>query len=46
MSDYDGSGRFLGPNAFTGTIHQVRIELDDDQIVDQAAASDNEVTRD
>ena len=46
VSDYDGSGRFLGPNAYTGTIHQVRIDLADDQDVDQAAASENEVTRD
>ena len=46
VADYDGSGRFLGPNAYTGTIHRVRIELADDQNVDQAAASDNEITRD
>ncbi len=46
VSDYDGTGRFLGPNPFTGTIRQVRVELDDDQDVDQTAASEQQISRD
>ncbi len=46
VSDYDGSGRFVGPATFTGTIRQVRIDLADDQQVDQATAADNEIARD
>ncbi len=46
VSDYDGTGRFLGPNAFTGTVRQVRVDLDDDQDVDQSAASAHQISRD
>ena len=46
VSDYDGSGRYVGPASFTGTIRQVRVDLADDQQVDQATAAENEVARD
>ena len=46
VSDYDGTGRFVGPFRFTGTLLQVRVDLEDDQELDGASAADNEVARD
>lgn len=45
VSDYDGSGRFVGPNEFTGRLHRVVVELDDDQDVDHDAAGATEMAR-
>ena len=46
VSDYDGTGRFMGPFTFTGDLVKVVVDLDDDQQVNQAAAAENEVARD
>jgi arylsulfatase len=46
VSDYDGTGRFIGPFAFTGDIRQVRITLADDQEIDHDEAADQSVARD
>ncbi len=46
VSDYDGSGRFLGPFAFTGSLIKVTVDLDDDQELDHEAIGANEVARD
>ena len=46
VSDYDGTGRFMGPFTFTGELVKVVVDLDDDQHVNQAAAAENEVARD
>ena len=46
VSDYDGTGRFMGPFTFTGDLVKVVVDLDDDQHVNQAAAAENEVARD
>jgi len=46
VSDYDGTGRFMGPFTFTGELVKVVVDLDDDQQVNQAAAAENEVARD
>jgi len=46
VSDYDGSGRFLGPFTFTGTLTRVTIDLDDDQELDHGADAANELARD
>jgi len=46
VSDYDATGRFMGPFAFTGKMIKVTVDLDDDQEVDQAAAAENELARD
>ena len=45
VADYDRSGRHLGPFAFTGTLTDVTIELDDDQEVDHEAAGEAELAR-
>jgi arylsulfatase len=46
VSDYDGTGRFVGPYAFTGTLVKVTVDLDDDQHVDGAADAANQLARD
>ncbi len=46
VSDYDGTGRHVGPFAFTGTLVDVTVDLDDDQHVDHDAAGDTELARD
>jgi arylsulfatase len=46
VTDYDGTGRFVGPNAFTGTLIKVTVDLDDDQELDHGAAGQNELARD
>lgn len=45
VSDYDGTGRFVGPFEFTGTLHRVVVELDNDQDVDHDAAGATELAR-
>ncbi len=45
VADYDGTGRHLGPFAFTGSLVDVTVELDDDQEVDHEAAGDTELGR-
>ena len=46
VSDYDGSGRFMGPFEFTGRVLKVSVDLADDQQVDHAADADNQLARD
>jgi hypothetical protein len=46
VSDYDGSGRFMGPNEFTGTLVKVVVDLDDDQQIDHQGHAENELARD
>lgn len=46
VSDYDRSGRFVGPFEFTAGLSHVTVRLDDDQIVDHQRVADNEVARD
>ena len=46
VSDYDRSGRFIGPFEFTGTLIKVTVDLDDDQTLDQSAHAKNELARD
>jgi arylsulfatase len=46
VSDYDGTGRFMGPNEFTGTLVKVVVDLDDDQQVDHEGHAENELARD
>ncbi len=45
VSDYDGSGSFIGPNAYTGALTKVTIELDDDQELDHHGAARAELSR-
>ncbi len=45
VHDYDGSGRFVGPFAFTGRLIKVRVDLDDDQELDHEAAGSAELSR-
>lgn len=45
VSDYDGSGRFVGPFAFTGTLEKVTVDLDDDQQLDHEGAGRAELAR-
>jgi arylsulfatase len=45
VSDYDGSGRHIGPFAFTGNLRRVIVELDDDQDLDHDAAGATELAR-
>jgi len=45
VGDYDRSGRHLGPFAFTGSLVDVIVELDNDQEVDHDAAGDTELGR-
>ena len=46
VSDYDRSGRFVGPFSFTGSLVKVTVDLDDDQQLDHEAISSNELARD
>ncbi len=46
VSDYDRSGRFVGPFAFTGRLVKVTVDLDDDQRLDHEAVATTEVARD
>jgi len=46
VSDYDRSGRFMGPFEFTGTLTKVTVDLDDDQQLDHHAVAENELARD
>jgi len=45
VSDYDRTGRHVGPFTFTGTLIKVMVELDDDQDVDHEAAGQSELGR-
>ena len=45
VTDYFGDGRHLGPFEFTGQLHKVTIDLDDDQQVDHDAAGEAELGR-
>ena len=45
VSDYDGSGRHLGPFEFTGTLVKVTVDLAPDQDVDHDAAGEAELGR-
>jgi arylsulfatase len=45
VADYDGSGRHLGPFAFTGTLVKVVVDLTVDQHVDHDAASEAQLAR-
>jgi arylsulfatase len=45
VADYDGSGRHLGPFAFTGTLVKVVVDLTADQHVDHDAASEAQLAR-
>lgn len=46
VSDYDRTGRHIGPFAFTGTLHKVTVDLENDQDVDSDASADLQVSRD
>lgn len=46
VSDYDRSGRFIGPFAFTGTLKKVIVDLNDDQELDHESVGNNELARD
>ena len=46
VSDYDRTGAFMGPFAFTGNLVKVTIDLDDDQELDHAAQAEIELARD
>jgi arylsulfatase len=45
VTDYDGSGRFVGPFRFTGRLIKVSVDLGTDQDVDHDAAGDAEMAR-
>ncbi len=45
VSDYDGSGRHVGPFAFTGTLIKVVVDLEPDQEVDHEATGQAELGR-
>ncbi len=45
VSDYDGSGRHIGPFEFTGTLVKVAVDLAPDQDVDHDAAGQSELGR-
>ena len=46
VSDYDGTGRFVGPYSFTGDLKKVTVDLDDDQELDHESVGINELARD
>ena len=46
VSDYDGSGRHIGPFPFTGELIKVTVELDNDQDVDSEASAELQISRD
>ena len=39
VSDYDGTGRHMGPFSFTGHLEKVLVELDEDQSLDSEGAA-------
>jgi arylsulfatase len=45
VADYDLTGRFVGPYAFTGRLIKVTVDLDTDQDVDHDAAGETQVGR-
>ncbi len=45
VADYDLSGRFVGPFAFTGTLLKVTVDLITDQEVDHHAAGESQLGR-
>ena len=45
VSDYDRTGRFVGPNAFGGRLRRVVIDLHDDQELDHEAVGAAEMAR-
>jgi len=45
VSDYDGTGRFVGPFEFTGRLVNVTVDLGGDQDVDHDAAGGAELGR-
>ncbi len=45
VSDYDRSGRFLGPNSYQGELVRVTVDLRSDQVVDHDAAGTTELAR-
>ena len=45
VTDYDGSGRYVGPFRFDGQITKVTVDLDTDQDLDHAAAGSAELAR-
>ena len=45
VSDYDRTGRFIGPFVFTGDLVKVVVDLDDDQQVDHEGAGNAELGR-
>jgi hypothetical protein len=46
VTDYDRSGRFIGPFAFTGTLVKVTVDLDDNQQLDHEASAAIQLARD
>jgi arylsulfatase len=45
VTDYDRSGRHIGPNAFTGDLIKVTVDLEPDQELDNDAAGDAQLAR-
>ena len=45
VADYDRTGRFMGPNRFTGKLIKVTVDLGDDQELDQQGAAEAEMAR-
>ena len=45
VTDYDGSGRYVGPFQFNGRITKVTVDLDTDQDLDHDAAGSAELAR-
>ena len=45
VADYDHTGDFVGPYAFTGQLAKVTVDLDDDQDVDHAKAAETTLSR-
>lgn len=46
VADYDGTGKHMGPNVFTGTLERVVVTLMDDQELDHQAEHDAALARD
>jgi hypothetical protein len=45
VADYDGTGRFMGPNNYTGELVRVSVDLAMDQDVDHEAAGETDLGR-
>jgi arylsulfatase len=45
VADYDGSGRHMGPNAYTGHLVRVAVDLTSDQEVDHEVAGATDLGR-